>query len=749
MKKRQVIPMTRWLMAIAAGAALCLAVPRMVLAQQGTDAQVDRPRIGLVLSGGGARGAAHVGVIRVLEELNIPVDYIAGTSMGSIIGGLYASGLSADEIEAALESMDWDDVFSDRPPRVERPFRRKRDDDLYLVTSRPGFNDGQLMFPSGAIQGQKFDLALRRLVKHVSAVSDFDALPIPFRAVASDIGTGKPVVLAGGDLAMAMRASMAVPGAFAATEIDGRLLVDGGITNNLPIDVARAMGADIVIAVDISTPLAPPENVRNMLQITGQLTSIMTRTNAELQIASLSEQDVLIIPELGDISSAAFDRAPEAIEVGRAAAEAKRRQLVRLSLPGRELQALVAERNPLPPAAQTVEFVRIVNNSRVADAVVREHIRQPIGEPLDLPGLEADIGRLYGLELFQTVHYDLVEDEEGRPGIEITANERSWGPNYLQFGVALSNDFRGDNRYNMAIGYLRTAINPLNGELRFGVQVGEDPILAANWYQPLDYAARYFVESRARTERRNVAVFEGSSDPFAEYRISQSEIELSGGRNFGLLAAARIGYRWGTGDVDVRVGAPDLEEFDYDSGSVFGRVLYDSLDNLSFPTSGGIVLAEYNVYRDGLGGDDDFEQLRSQVNRIRTFGAHTVGVGASFNTTTSGDAPIQNRFRMGGFLDLSGLPQDYVSGQHTALVQAIYYRRAPLIPYFQWYLGSSLELGNAWESRDDISVGSAILNGSIFLGLDTPLGPLYLGYGLSEGGQDAAFFYLGKTFGGL
>jgi len=740
--------MARRLMTIWVSAAMCIAALQPALADQVTEEMADRPRIGLVLSGGGARGAAHVGVIRVLEELNIPVDYIAGTSMGSIIGGLYASGLSADEIEDALKTMDWDNVFSDLPPRVERPFRRKRDDDFYLVKAKPGFNEGELRFPSGAIQGQKFDLALRQLVLHVSTVNDFDALPIPFRAVASDIGTGKPVVLAGGDLAMAMRASMSVPGAFGATQIDGRVLVDGGITNNLPINVVREMGADIVIAVDISTPLAPPEDVHNVLQITAQLTSIMTRANAELQIASLTQRDILIVPELGTISSSDFDRAVEAIQAGRTAAETKRAALTNLSVVHSEFQSLAGARNALPAAPETIEFVRIVNNSQIADEMIRERIGQPIGAPLDVPRLEADITRIYALELFQTVHYKVVEDD-GRYGVEITANERSWGPNYLQFGMALSNDFSGDNRYNVGIAYLRTAINPLNGELRFGAQVGENPILGADWYQPLDYASRYFVESRARFERRSISVFEGSTDPFAEYRITQSGLELSGGRNLGVLAEARIGYRWATGDVEVRVGAPDLPEFDFDSGAVFGRFFYDSLDDPSFPTSGGTVFAEYDIYREGLGGDDDLEQLRSRVNVVKTFGAHTIGVGARFNSTTSGDAPIQNRFRTGGFLDLSGLPQDYLSGEHTAIVQAVYYRRAPLIPYFQWYVGGTLELGNAWESRDDISVSSAILNGSAFLGLETPLGPLYLGYGMAEGGRNAAFFYLGKTFGGL
>lgn len=707
---------------------------------------LDRPRIGLALSGGGARGAAHVGVLRVLEELRIPVDYIAGTSMGSIIGGLYASGMTPDQIESALQEMDWDHVFSDRPPRVERPFRRKRDDDFYLVNAKPGFNEGKLKFPSGAIQGQKFDLALRQLVRHVSTVSDFDDLPIPFRAVATDIGTGRPVVLASGDIAMAMRASMAVPGAFAATEIDGHVLVDGGITNNLPINVVRDMGADIVIAVDISTPLAHPEDVHNVLQITGQLISIMTRANAEVQIASLTERDVLIVPDLGGIGAADFQRAVEAVETGRVAAELQRDKLASLGINAAAFQAQVAARHDPPDLRDVVDFVRVVNNSGVADEVIRVRISQAVGEPLDVARLEADISRIYGLELFQTVHYDLVE-ENGRTGIEVTANERSWGPNYLQFGVAVSNDFSGDNRFNVAVAYLRTAINPLNGELRFAVQLGEDPTLAADWYQPLDYASRYFVETRASVARQNIAAYDSSLNPFAEYRLTEWGVDLSGGRNLGVLAELRLGLRRSTGDVDVRVGSPELSDYDFDNGSFYGRFLFDSLDSAVFPTSGGLMLAEYSLFRTGLGSDDSLEQLRSKLTHVTTFGRHTVGVGGRFNTTTSGEAAVQHRFRIGGFLDLSGLPLDSLSGEHTAMAGAFYYRRAPLIPYFNWYVGGSVELGNAWESRSDISVSSAILNGSVFLGLETPVGPMYLGYGHAEGGENSAFFFLGKTFG--
>ncbi|HEY9199267.1 MAG TPA: patatin-like phospholipase family protein, partial [Gammaproteobacteria bacterium] len=372
-----------WMIGSMGALLLCCAVLRPALAAEPRADSADRPKIGLALSGGGARGAAHVGVLRVLEELRIPIDCIAGTSMGSIIAGLYAAGMTPDEIEAALKTMDWENIFNDKPPREERSFRRKRDDDLYLVKAKPGYSDGEIKLPSGLIQGQKFDLALRKLALRASKTHDFDELPIPYRAVASDIGTGEMVVLGEGDIAVAMRASMAVPGAFAATVIDGRTLVDGGITNNLPISVVRDMCADIVIAVDISTPLMKPEEVRNVLKITEQLTGIMTRTNTEQQIATLTERDVLIIPDLGDITSGDFMRSKDAVATGLAAADAKRAELARLSVTQAEYRAHIAARKAADVENPIVEFVRIDNRSRLADGVIRERLHIPLGEPLD------------------------------------------------------------------------------------------------------------------------------------------------------------------------------------------------------------------------------------------------------------------------------------------------------------------------------------------------------------------------------
>lgn len=718
-----------------------LAYPLYALEPQDT---AQRPKIGLALSGGGARGAAHVGVLKVLEEMQIPIDYVAGTSMGSIVGGLYASGMTPEEIESALANMDWDHIFSDKPLRQDRSFRRKRDDDLYLVKAKPGITDeGELKFPTGAIQGQKFLLAMRELTLPLSAVRDFDQLPIPFRALATDIGDGSSVVLKSGDLATAMRASMAVPVAFAATRIDGRLLVDGGITNNLPIDIARSMGADIVIAIDISTPHAPAEEVDNLLKITGQLTSIMTRSNVERQIATLADRDILIVPPLGDLSSADFDRSADAIAIGREAALAQRGELARLSVPDDTYRQLLAARSTRPSSSPpVVDFVRIENNSTVEDAMIRDRLRQTIGEPLDRQQLESDIGRIYGLELFEAVSYQVIE-ERGETGLLVSARARSWGPNYLQFGLEMSADMDGDDKYNLGFGYLRTGINALNGEIRLAAQLGSEPLIVGELYQPLDTLSRYFVNPKIGYGARNVNVFDGD-DQLAEFRVREAQLDLALGREFSVYGEGRLGYRFRTGDVKLRTGTPGWEEVDYDTGSAYLRLAVDRLDNYNFPERGGLALLQYELAREGLGGDSDFDQIQAIGNSFTNFGnGHVVGLGGRISTTHNGSAAIQNRYRLGGFLNLSGHVEDSLSGQQAAAVTALYYRSFKPLSFLSWYIGGSLEYGGVWEESDDI-FSDGIAAGSIFLGADTPIGPAYFGYGHAEGGQNAVFFYLGR-----
>src|SRR5512139_1849284 len=347
--------------------------------------QSARPKIGLVLAGGGAKGAAHVGVLKVLEELHIPVDYVAGTSMGSIIGGLYASGMSPQEIEQEIKNIDWADVFIDDPNREDRSFRRKQDDALYVFKAKPGFGGGKVKLPRAYVHGQKFDLQLNRLTERVSQIKDFDQLPIPFRAVATDLETGKEVVLKSGNLARSLRASMAVPGAFDPVEIDGRLLVDGGISNNVPVSVARAMGADIVIVSDLGSDLLTREQITSYLSVAGQMINFLFALNSHEQLRSLGPRDVLITSKLGDIGAGSFDRIGEAMPIGEQAARQATESLRRYSLSQADYSRYLAARGQPKAQGGVVAFVRIDNQSEVSEAVIASHITAKPGEPLDIP----------------------------------------------------------------------------------------------------------------------------------------------------------------------------------------------------------------------------------------------------------------------------------------------------------------------------------------------------------------------------
>lgn len=703
-----------------------------------------RPKVCLALSGGGARGAAHIGILKRLEEMRIPVDCIAGTSMGSIVGGLYASGKTADEIEKALGTMDWEYIFNDDPARQDLPLRRKQEERLYLIDARPGVTDkGELKFPTGAIQGQKFSLVLRELTLPVSTVTDFDKLPIPFRAIATDIGNGSEVVIANGDLATAMRASMAVPGAFAAVQQGNHLLVDGGLTNNLPVDVVRNMGADIVIAVDISSPYMPADQVTDMFAITAQMTSIMTRTNADRQIASLHQQDILIEPALGDIGSGDFDRTKDAVKIGYKSAVQVNSKLKALSLSESAYNNMLVSRAHPEKNEPIIYFIRIKSNANADDEVIVQRINQEIGKPLNREMLEQDIGAVYGLGLFQSVSYDVIE-EDGKKGLEVDARAKSWGPNYMQFGLELSSSVQKDDSYNLALSYQRTDINSLGGEVRGGVQFGNEPRIGIEWFQPFDMQGLYFWQAGGSYGSYDVGIYDDAGNHLAVYQVNEAKLDTALGREFPRYGDLRIGYRYRIGDGELSTGTPGWDSFNYETAQIYTRFSVDRLDNLNFPTSGWLSLVEYAKADPSWGSDSSFDQLNASASMFTTvYGSHVLGLSGVAMTTIDGTAPIQDLYRFGGFLNLSGYTENSLSGQQAGVISGIYYHQFKIIPLLSWYLGTTVEYGGVWDNKKNFG-SNPELAGSLFLGANTPLGPVYLGYGYGESDNKTIFFYLGK-----
>ena len=735
----------RWTIGLSALAlAVLCALPAPAVEAADEPASARRPRIGLVLGGGGARGGAHVGVLKVLEELRIPVDYVAGTSMGSIVGGLYASGMNSQEIERALRAMDWSDTFQDSPSRADRSFRRKSDDYTYAFKAKPGFNSGKIMIPPAYVRGQKFDLVLNRLTLPVVEVKDFNRLPIPYRAVATDIETGKAVVLAKGNLSMSIRASMAVPAAFDPVEIDGRLLVDGGIANNVPVNVARDMGADVLIVVDVGSGLSSRKDITSALGITGQLANYLFTLNTEEQLKTLGPRDVLIRPPLGNIGGGSFERVPETFPIGERSARDAIDALRRYSLSPQDYERYLAQRARSRPSAPVIDVVRIDNHSGVGKDVIAGRISAKPGQPLDVEQLEQDIGQIYGLEIFESVRYDLVR-EDGKNVLVINAKEKGWGPGYLQFGLASSNNLKGDNTFKLGVLYTRTEINSLNGEWRLGGQLGDEPGIFAELHQPLDPLSRYFAAGKVGYGNTNADVFDDAGHRLSRYQLTTAKLELAAGREFGTWGEARLGYRRESGTAEVTTGAPAPDQ-DVNLGEAFLRLSDDKLDNINFPRAGHFGRAEYRVAREGLGSSTDYEQATLDYLQAFTWGRNTLLGRISAFGTMDGTAPLEGQVRLGGFLRLSGLQENQLSGQYAGLISLGYYRRITDIQFLQTYVGTSLEVGNVWQDSKNASFGNTITAGSVFLGVDTPIGPLYLAYGRAEAGNYSFYIYLGPRF---
>jgi NTE family protein len=391
-----------------------------------------------------------------------------------------------------------------------------------------------------------------------------------------------------------------------------------------------------------------------------------------------------------------------------------------------------------------IEFVRLDNQSRIGDETILSRISLKPGESLDPTRLDADIGKIYGMDVFESVRYEVVQ-EDGKTGMVVHAKEKSWGPNYLQFGIKLSDDMDSNSSYNLGVLYTRTAINSLNGEIRLGLQIGADPTIAADWYQPLDTATPYFFALGGGMRRNPFNVYAGD-EVISEYSIERTGMDLAFGREFGTWGEGRVGYRWARGNAEVQVGDPALDNYEFQLGQIYAWLFMDTLDNVYFPHSGNKGKFELITARKGLGSDNEYDQALLSFSHAHSWGRNSLVGGFSFNTTLDDDAPPESLFRTGGFLHLSGYSTNQLSGQHSGGASVVYYRRISDMKILPAYLGGSIEYGNVWQDSSDIALDDGIFNGSLFLGADTPIGPLYMGLGLAEGGKHSLFLYLGPAF---
>ncbi|MCG7949260.1 MAG: patatin-like phospholipase family protein [Candidatus Thiodiazotropha taylori] len=724
---------------------MLIGVGQQVNAATATTQPLDRPVIGLVLSGGGARGASHIGVLKVLESLRIPIDVITGTSMGAIVGGMYAYGYTLEEIEQLLAETDWEASFQDQPPRQNRSFRRKTDDYDFLIKQEAGIKDWNLVIPKGLLQGQQLRLRLKSLT--LLAPEDFDLLPIRFRAVGADIETGKAVTLAKGSLSTAMLASMAIPGVFAPVDWHGRLLVDGGFANNLPVQQALDLGADILIVVDLSSAPQSREGLSSPLSILNQIMGFTILRNTQQQLAKLTDNDILIKPDLGNHSSTDFWRAAEMIDNGITAANQVAQQLAQLSITEQQYGAHLASIRQREKATPVIDRISFDNQSPLSTDVLQANISASTGEKLDIAKLEEEINQLYGMNIFGQVDYTLLQKEQGNE-LKIRATEKEWGPNYLRFGLTMETNFDGSGIFNLASSHTMTPINSMGGEWRTELQIGHDQRITTELYQPLDNHLRYYFRTLLGYYETHAGVFE-SGRQVVDLNVNYSNFLLAGGRQFGNWGQLEIGAYAGSGDVSPYIGDLSTSSEDIKFGTWVVTFTYDQLDSINFPRDGLMANLSWSASRDELGAEQEYDTFNINGLWANTWNKNTLMLWAGAAGVTNTDEPVNNGFSIGGLFNLSGYRESELAGRYAGLIRFIYLRElgdSRSVLKIPVYAGISLEAGNVWDDRDDIAFDSLRTAGSITLSMDSPLGPIYLARGFAENGRTENYLYLGRTF---
>lgn len=702
--------------------------------------------IGLVLGGGGARGGAHIGVLKVLEREHIPICAITGTSVGAIIGSLYAVGYSPDQIEAIVSAIDWKDVLSDDPPRIDMPMRRKQEDFRYLLDFKLGIQNGRITLPRGVVQGQKLNLLLRRLLLPAWKVDDFDKLPIPFRCVGTDIGAGEGVIFDHGDLAMAVRASMSVPGAFAPIRVDGRLMVDGGLYNNLPVDVVRKMGATRVIVVDVSAPLLPEKELTSPFSISMQMLGMLMNQRTEVVLLAMQPGDITIRPELGNLGSAAFDRAITGVGPGAAATEVVLDELRPLALSSEDYAAYKSALPKLDFDTPLVRFVEVASSRSLTARYVEDRMSGVQSGPLDIPDIEHRVGEAYGQGSYERIGWKMVE-RDGLTGIEVLPVDKGWGPSSLAFALHLSDNFRGDSNFSLAAEATFSGFNDKGGEWRNRAELGQTTGLRSEFYQPWGERGRWFVEPAVYYRAIDQPI--GSTGTtFAEYRLSEIGAELETGIAIGTTGQISAALLRGRSSARLRVGQPPFPESIREPyAGISLRWVTDTLDSADFPTSGQRTGIDVSAFRPVIGGVSNGEVARWTWDSAFSSGRHNLLLGARAAVSWDSPGSFQSVNTLGGFTNLSGLGERELVGDQLALVRAVYYRRfGDMSRLFSLpaYVGASVEAGNIWDARRDIGV-DPIIAGSIFVGLESPLGPIFLGFGVDDQGDNAVHL----TFGSL
>jgi NTE family protein len=712
-----------------------------------------RPRLGLALGGGSARGIAHIGVLQWFEEHRIPIDVVVGTSMGGLVGGAYAGGLTPEEIRRLIRETDWDAMFQPDSPFKDKSFRRKQDRRLYPSFLEFGLKHGFSM-AAGLNSGQQVAFLLDGLTLPYWALESFDRLPTPFRSVAVDLRTSTVVVLGDGSLSQALRATMSIPAVFGPVEIGPWLLVDGGVLNNVPADVVRNLGAAAVIAVRVGddTSAETEPAVPSILSLAARTISTMETASERIGLAAA---DLVIAPDLKGFDSLSWRRSDELADRGYQAAEAMSAQLLPYAVTEEEYASYMAERRRRTRTTLPIPTRLEVVGATPADAsLVRTELARNIGRPIDTSALKEGILRVTGTDRFETVRYSLGQSA-GEVALVITVKPKSYGPPFLSLSFELNN-MEGRTATAAVNGRL-TAYDWLvpRSESRTDFTVGGRYLAAEEFYVHLG-PTPLFVAPRAAVTEHTQSVYVGEQLT-AEYRIRQ----FGGGADFGVALGRFAEIRLGTDILHThgsrQVGDPGLPDVHGTERKAGLRLEINGQDAPIVPSRGVALTATLQYYFDTAAAVDDgpsaaagndlpgrfwqsevaasvFHRVRSE-DRLFTY----LGAGTSFNST-----PSLNRFSLGGPLRLSAYRVDELHGAHYVFGAAGYLIRAARLPDLiggNFYVGAWAEVGSAFDTTQSLSWVDCASGGVV---LESILGPIFAGASISRDGHRRLYVSVGR-----
>ena len=712
-----------------------------------------RPRVGLVLAGGGAKGGAHVGVLKVLEEMHIPIDCIAGTSMGALVGGGYASGIPADGLEKFVVGIDWKTVVGGAGRRDLQTIEQKRAGATYSNDIEMGLRDKRVMLPAGIVNTSSIEDLLRSYVARSRAQTDFDRLPIPYRAVATDMLTGKMVVLDSGDLATAMRASMAIPGAFAPVVTEQYVLSDGGMVRNIPVDVARNLCADVVIVVNLVEQELQREKLQTATQLILRSSDVGIMANENLQLESLTDRDIRIDVIMGDITTADFERVPDTIPLGEKAAREMAGKLAALSVPLAEYHAWRTGVTSGQNIDTRLADVKYEGLQRVNPEYLKQRAQVNPGDTVDTAMISAEAQRMSALQEFESVEYRLTGDPDS-PTLEWWPKEKVHGPNYLKFDLGLYGSEGGDLGFVVYAKHTRTWLNSLGAEWRNEIQLGYFNNLSTSFYQPLDVNQRFFVEPKVFYTRSWEDVFY-DNERLATYKFSDLGGTVDVGTNLSDNAQVRLGYMYTRRKATVETGSPILPEDERDDAGLTMSATFDSRDTAFNPTRGIAAALEYDYVDESLGAERDWERLELGIGMAVPVRNDVVWMTLAGGTDLDSDIPADRYFMLGGPGSFPGFElgelrlTDYwtASGSYLWKFKDLMSIRGQAL-----YAGVRLEAGQVFGRLEQLvspafDDDEMIYGGSLYLTGRTQAGPLTLGLGMTSTDSWSLWIAVGRPIG--